>query len=159
MQFTALRRELGKSRWSMDLFVSSFAATGFYLYIVWLTLMFETSPPDPIRLIKKTIIIVFGYAVSMFLGRMFLKDRLSSFVWVSSVGSAIFAVTWLALSLPSTIEYYNRFTPDSSLARYLIRDKVPPFFGITLSFTVVTMIAALVARVVRLIFVTRLDPR
>jgi len=67
------------------------------------------------------------------------------------VGSTIIAVIGFALALPTSIEYYNRFTPATSLVRYLIRDSVPLYLLITLSLTVITMIAVLVARVLRLL--------
>lgn len=45
MQLAALKRKLGKPRWGMDLAVAVVTATGFYLYIIWLTRMSETSTP------------------------------------------------------------------------------------------------------------------
>jgi hypothetical protein len=133
MRLEAIKLEMAKSRWSMDMIVCSIVASASYLYGIRLTSMFETSAPDPGFLITNLVIIFFGYILSMFAGRMFLRQRISSFVWISIVGSIIVAITRLVLTLPTSIE------------------KIPSFFVIFLSLTGVAMIGAFCARALRLL--------
>ncbi len=151
MRLIVLKSELQKSRWALDMVVSSVVVSGLYLYIIWLTRFFEISPPDPWRLTENVLIFVSGYALSVFVGRGILKEKLSSLICVAGIGSMAIAITGVVLALPGTIKYYYQFTPEPSLARYIINDKVPALLGITFFLAVVTMTGLLVARVLRLL--------
>src|SRR5688572_16900910 len=142
MQKTGLKCELSKARWGMDLAVSLAAATGFYLWIVWFTRMFETNPFEPRRLLRFVAIIASGYIVSMLLGRMVLRTNRPSLLWVAGVGSAAVSITRVLLSLPGEIDYHGRFHSDKSLVPYLIGTSAPGFFWTFFALVVVTLVAA-----------------
>lgn len=150
----AFKREFRTPRWAMDAVVCSSAAAVFYLYLIWLTRTFRIGPPNPRDLIVNFLIFVFGYSFSMLVGWIFLRERWPSFVWVSIVGSAIVGITRVVIALPGAIEHYNRFTPDASLASYLISNFVPIFLWTALILAVVAMLATLFVRVMRSLFGT-----
>jgi hypothetical protein len=149
MRMTCVAAELGNPRWRMDWVVCSLAASGFYLYTVWLARMFETSPLQPRALLGNISVLVLCYTLGALVGNLLMRRKWFSFIWVPVTGSALFPLVGIVSALPIYIDYYNRFTPDPSLLTYLIRSFAPTLLGGTLSFTVVTLAAALVARVLR----------
>lgn len=148
MQITDLTTEMHKRRWAFDVVVCSLAASGFYLYVVWLTRMFETTPLKPQKLFWDILLIILGYVLSVFAGHVLMKKEWKSFIWVSLVGSVLIASIRVVPALPSEIEYYYRVKPAESLLWYLIR----PFGIFFLSFVTivalsgVTLVASLIAR-------------
>jgi hypothetical protein len=154
MQMTDVTTEMHTRRWALDMVVCSAAATFGYLYVVWSTRMFETTPLDPQKLISDILLITLGYVLSVFVGSIFMKKAWKSFVWVSIVGSVLIALIRVGPALPGEIEYYYRFKPAESLLWYLIR----PFGIIFLSLVTVvalsgvTLVASLIARVFMSLF-------
>jgi hypothetical protein len=84
-----------------------------------------------------------------------MKKRWSSFVWVSIVGSLFYALIRFGTALPGSIEYYDRFRPDESFLWFLIWPDVFVLFWAALALTVVTLITALFARVLRSLIIKR----
>lgn len=148
MQMTDLTTEMHKRRWAFDVVVCSLAASGFYLYMVWLTRMFETTPLKPQKLFWDILLIILGYALSVFVGSIFIKKEWRSFVWVSIVGSILIASIRIGLTLPGAIEYYYRFKPAESLLWYLIRPGGIIFLSLVtiVALSGVTLVASLIAR-------------
>lgn len=148
MQMTDLTTEMHKRRWAFDMVVCSVAASGFYLYVVWQTRMFETTSLDPNKIVWDILLIILGYVLSVIAGHVLMKTEWKSFVWVSIVGSVLIALIRVGSALPGAIEYYYRFKPTESLLWYLIR----PFGIIFLSLVTivalsgVTLVASLIAR-------------
>lgn len=145
---TDLTTEMHKRRWAFDVVVCSVAASGFYLYMVWLNRMFDTTPLNPQKLFGDILLIILGYVLSVFAGHVLMKKEWKSFIWVSLVGSVLIASIRVVPALPSEIEYYYRFKPAESLLWYLIR----PFGIFFLSFVTIvalsgiSLVASLIAR-------------
>ena len=78
MQMIDFTTQLNKRRWAFDMVVCSVAASGFYLYVVWLTRMFETTPLKPQKLFWDILLIILGYALSVFVGSIFMKKEWKS---------------------------------------------------------------------------------
>jgi len=159
MQLTFARTELSKPRWIMDMVVSSIAASGFYLYIVWMTRMFEVTPLKPEKLLGDVLMIVLAYTLSVFAGHILMKKGWSSLVWVSLVGSTIFALIRIGVAVPGSIEHYYRFRPDEPLLTFLIWPFALILFSTAVALSVVTLVASLIARVLRSLLDTGSDAR
>lgn len=155
MQLIDLKTEMHKTRWAFDMAVCSVAASGFYLYMVWLTRMFETTPLKPQKLFWDILLIIVGYALSVFAGSIFMKKEWKSFVWVSIFGSVLIASIRVGPALPDAIVDYYRFQPAESLLWYLIRPGGIIFLSLItiVALSGVTLVASWFARVFISLFI------
>jgi len=139
--------EMHKRRWAFDMVVCSVPASGFYLYLVWLTRMFETTPLKPQKLVWDILLIILGYVLSVFAGHILMKNDWKSFIWISLVGSALSASIRVGPALPGAVEDYDRLRPAESLLMYLIWPYGIIFLSTTIGLSVVTLVDSLLARV------------
>lgn len=138
--------ELRTPRWGMDLVVCWMAACAFYLWVVWSTLMFETSLPKPQKLIGDMLYICLAYTLSVFAGRFLKRQNWSTAIWIPLSGSILLTLIWVGPALLSDILSYIRSSANGSLTTMPFSWVVSTLFWMPVALTIVTITPAVAAR-------------
>jgi hypothetical protein len=124
MQLAEFKSQVRKPRWGLDSVICIAAAVCFPVLIEILTWPMDSPRRE---LSRVAITATIAYPLSAVIGKWVVRVPSKSFAWTALVGTAFYVIGRFTISLPTMIEFHDRFHGDTSLTAYLVQDFVSAF--------------------------------